>query len=163
MKRYIILFGGNVGDVRDTFIKARVRMQAFGEIILSSSLYECEPWGFGDAPMFLNQVFEFATELEPLDLLDKTQEIEQSLGRREKSKDGFYSSRNIDIDILFCGNLVIESPRLEIPHPLVIDRNFALVPLSEHWADFVHPTMGLTLGQLLDICTDECSAVKLDA
>ena len=162
MRNYIILFGGNVGDVRDTFIKAQVRMQAFGKIVLSSSLYECEPWGMGDAPMFLNMVFEFASDVDPMTLLDKVQDIERALGRREKSIDGFYTSRSIDIDILFHGNEIISTPRLQIPHPFITDRNFALVPLCEHWSEFIHPAIGLTIGQLLDICTDESSTLKLD-
>ena len=80
---------------------------------------------------FLNAVVMVKTECSPREVLRWTQYIERLLGRREKSKDGIYHDRTIDIDILLYDDLTINEPDLVIPHPLMYDRDFVMTPLRE--------------------------------
>ena len=86
--------------------------------------------------------------LPPLDILRETQEIERELGRMKKSAGGNYSDRLIDIDILLYGDLILHTPELEIPHPLMTERRFVMDPLAEIASDVVHPVLGKRLGEL---------------
>ena len=151
---YLILLGGNLGDVRRTFELAIGRLAEIGHIEAESSVYCSEAWGFEAVETFCNQIVELVTCTEPESLLDITQSIERQLGRTSKSHDGHYASRNIDVDILFCGNQTVSTPRLTIPHPLLHKRRFTLVPLVERWPDTVHPVTGKTAIEMLDECPD---------
>ena len=96
-----------------------------------SSFIETEPWGFESDNSFLNAVCCVSTELTPIDVLHITQEIEHELGRLKKSVNGIYSDRMIDIDILLYDDLHIQTPELTIPHPLMRERDFVIIPLRE--------------------------------
>jgi 2-amino-4-hydroxy-6-hydroxymethyldihydropteridine diphosphokinase len=112
-----------------------------------SSVYETEPMGYEDQPLFLNAVMSAATELEPLEILRFVKRIESDLGRRP----GFRNApRPIDIDILFYGDRVIQSSELTIPHPAIPERAFVLVPLAEIAPGYVHPTEMKEVNELLD-------------
>lgn len=116
MKAYISL-GSNLGN-REAYIKKAIRM--LGPIVKKvSSVIETEPIGMEGK--FLNAVTEIETGLEPLELLDLLEEIERKLGRTDK---GNYKPRTIDLDILSYGDLVIDTPRLKIPHPRLKEREF---------------------------------------
>lgn len=81
--------------------------------------------------MFLNAVVKVRTALSPFEILDITQDVEKSLGRKEKSSNGIYHDRVIDIDILLYDDINISTPRLVIPHPRMTQREFVMTPLAE--------------------------------
>ncbi len=130
-----------------------------GRLISSSSVYETDPWGFESSQLFLNMVVKVETELSPYDLLDAVHLIESELGRkRGKTR---YVSRIMDIDILFYGEEVIAAEDLVIPHPLICDRKFVLIPLAEIESAFVHPVFKTTIKTLLDSCRDNSRVNKV--
>lgn len=144
----IILGGGNMGDVGQRLAEAgRLLGERVGEVVARSSLHRSEAWGFRAENDFLNCAFVVRTTLAPEELLDTVQGIERELGRDrereslEKAASGErYVSRTIDLDILFYGREHISTKRLQVPHPLIMQREFALVPLCE--------VTGLTRGQV---------------
>jgi 2-amino-4-hydroxy-6-hydroxymethyldihydropteridine diphosphokinase len=107
-----------------------------------SSVYETEPVGFKDQPMFLNQVAEFESELSPRELLARAKDVERELGRVATFVNG---PRNIDIDLILCGAMVVESEDLVVPHPRYRERRFVLDPLLELNPDLRDPVTGLRI------------------
>ena len=103
-------------------------------------MIETEPWGFQSENKFLNACCRICTALSPIQLLKATQKIERSLGRTEKSKNGIYHDRLIDIDILYYDDLTMNTPQLTIPHPHIREREFVTVPLREIMEDASHPS-----------------------
>lgn len=112
-----------------------------------SSLYRTEPVGMTEQGWFLNGVALCETELDPERALDVTQSIESRLGRVRLER---WGPRTLDLDILFFGNLQIDLPELTVPHPRLHERRFVLIPLVEIAPSWIHPTMGLTMRDLLD-------------
>lgn len=154
MTMLYLLIGGNLGDKKKIFEEARELLgERIGKISALSSVYETEPWGFQSDDVFWNQVLKIKTELSPEEILGKTQEIEQDLGRIRKEYR--YESRMIDIDILFYGDQIIKQEDLIIPHPRIQERKFTLVPLCEIAPELVHPVLKKSIGQLLEECTDQ--------
>lgn len=151
---YLLLLGGNLGDVERAFEVAIGKLRLEGDVIEVSDIYYSEAWGFEAEETFRNQVVEVVSELEPMDMLIQTQRIERELGRMEKSKNGKYQSRKIDIDLLFCNDIVMESERLTFPHPLLHKRRFTLEPLAEKWGEYIHPLLCKKLKELLKECDD---------
>ena len=158
MARVVLLAGGNLGDVKSRLQRAQKLVnERVGAVLRCSHRYESEPWGFAAAGRFSNQAMEISTDLAPEEVLDAVRAIEAELGRdraaeqREKARSGAaYVSRPIDIDILFYDDLVLASERLTLPHPLLAEREFALVPLCEIMRSRRHPVSGRTMGELLD-------------
>lgn len=141
-----LLLGSNLGNRKEILDKAiELLSQKIGVIISQSKDYETAPWGVTNQPDFLNLAVSIQTRLEPLQILEITQSIENQLGRVRKEK---WGARLIDIDILFYGNEIIDEPILKIPHPLLQERDFALSPLSEIAPNFVHPVFGKTVLEL---------------
>ncbi len=140
MHRVYLGLGSNLGD-REEHIRKAVALigEKVGLVIRQSSLIETEPWGFESENRFLNGVILVETSLTPRQLLRATQKIERSLGRKRKSTDSSlqspdfskYSDRPIDIDILLYDDLTIDEPDLKIPHPLMEQRDFVMIPLNE--------------------------------
>lgn len=128
-------------------------MYSVGKILAVSGCYESDAWGFEADQQFINRAVCLETELMPDELLSRIQEIEASLGRVRTRKGG-YESRTIDIDILFYGNQVISTARLRVPHPLLAERRFALLPLHEIAPNLVHPLNKHTISELLENCPD---------
>ena len=104
-------------------------------------------------------VIEVETDLSPQELLERILNIESSLGRVRSSEQ--YSSRIIDIDILLYNDLVIDEPDLKIPHPLMHERKFVLIPLCEIAPEMIHPVLEKTFGELLEICEDRSNVKSL--
>lgn len=125
--------GSNLGDGPKNLDAAVALLQKeVGEVLYTSAYIESEPWGFESSHRFTNAVTVVRTELEPLPLLDLTQQIERRMGRTRKRKRGEgYSDRVIDLDLLLYDNIRIESERLTIPHPHIADRDFVRLPLEE--------------------------------
>lgn len=160
MSKLFLLLGANLGDKKQVFANALKKLAIrVGDIEKLSSIYETEPWGFESPDLFWNQVVQIETQLELLEVLRETQEIEKALGRVRKSKQ--YVSRLIDIDLLFYDDLIFETPVLEVPHPRIAERRFVLVPLSELVADLIHPTSKKNIAQLLTECSDPLIVRKL--
>ena len=96
-----------------------------------SSFLETEPVGFQSTNRFLNTACRVKTTLTPLACLDATEQIERELGREQKSVGGIYHDRTLDIDLLTYDNLHIDTPRLTLPHPRMLERDFVMIPLQE--------------------------------
>lgn len=158
MSKAFLLLGSNIGN-RFEFINRAIDLlnEKAGKVIICSSIFVTEPWGFKASKNFLNQVTIIETELTPHQLLYELLHIEQMLGRKRKWKQ--ISSRTIDIDILFFDNLIIEDTDLKIPHPRLHLRLFALVPLSEIAPTFIHPLLKKDMSTLMAECEDK-SMVK---
>ena len=125
--------GSNLGDKEGNILRAYTLIeQRIGHIARKSSLHRTAPWGFESSNDFLNSVIAIETSLTPRELLTETQRIEREIGRTAKtSADGTYQDRLIDIDILIYNDLIIDEPDLQIPHPLMNQRDFVLKPLKE--------------------------------
>ncbi len=142
-----LLLGSNLGNKKEILDKAiELLVEKVGTIVSQSKDYETKPWGVTDQPDFLNLAVSIHTHLKPLEILDQTQSIENQLGRVRKEK---WGARLIDVDIMFYGNEIIDEPNLKIPHPLMQERDFALIPLAEIAPDFVHPVLGKTISELM--------------
>lgn len=142
--------GSNLGD-RLRLIQeavAALTVEA-GPVTALSSLYETEPLGFSSPHRFLNVALALETTLSPETLLAVTQRIERDLGRTHKSADGRYADRTIDIDLLFVGDAVLDTPALTLPHPRLHLRRFVLEPLCEIAPALLHPLLRKSVSQLL--------------
>lgn len=160
MAKLFLLLGGNLGNKAQIFQSARNRLaKELGEIINKSSIYETEPWGFQSDDLFWNQVLVLETSKLPEEVLSVTKKVELELGRERKAER--YTSRLIDIDLLFYDNLVYHEPKLELPHPRMIDRRFVLEPLAEIAAEMLHPVFKISIMELLENCSDHLAVKKL--
>ena len=124
--------GTNLGD-REANMRLALRLigERVGTVEACSELHFTAPWGFVSDNEFANAVARVATRLSAQGVLDATQGIERDMGRTEKSAAGQYHDRIIDIDILLFGNKRITAPGLVIPHPLMLRRDFVMLPLRE--------------------------------
>ena len=124
--------GSNLGNKRENLNKAiKLMEEQIGVLLRQSAFLETEPWGFQSDNSFVNAAICMETELEPLEVLAKTQKIERDMGRIHKSVNREYHDRIIDIDILLYDDLHINTPQLTIPHPLMEERDFVMIPLRE--------------------------------
>lgn len=129
--------GSNLGDREENIRRAIALIDSrVGKVVRQSSLIETEPWGFESTNRFLNGVILCETTLTPREVLKATQKIERELGRKKKTQHltlntQHYKDRPIDIDILLYGDLTIDEPDLKIPHPLMHERDFVMIPLKE--------------------------------
>lgn len=145
MTNIFLGIGGNLGDRHRLMRTAVAEIRKVLDDVRVSSLYESAAWGVTDQPAFLNAVVRARTSLEPLELLDAMQAIENDLGRVRKQH---WGPRAIDIDILLYGSQVIDEPRLKVPHPYMAQRGFVLRPLADLAAGLTLPD-GSLVGELL--------------
>lgn len=155
MANVYVGLGTNLGDKEQNLRDAVQKIEEqIGKVVSLSAFYVTAPWGFTSENSFLNAAACVETELPPLDVLQKTQTIERELGRMKKSINGTYSDRLIDIDLLMYEDLVLSvtSPtgaELNLPHPLMTERDFVMKPLAEIAPELVHPVLGKTMRELI--------------
>ena len=139
--------GTNLGDRWDNLRRALGTLSAGAglRLLRCSQVYETEPWGVADQPRFLNCVVEVAAELPPEELLRRCQDVEERLGRQPGPR---WGPRLIDVDILLYGQEIVDLPHLEIPHPRLHLRAFALVPLAELVPGARHQSLDRSIGEL---------------
>ena len=160
MKVVYLSFGGNVGNVSQTFSKAiHILEQRISPVQSSSSLYKTAAWGNEDQPDFLNQVLAFISNKHPLEIIDICLETEKELGRVREEK---WGPRIIDIDVLFIGDMIVREENLSVPHPEIAKRRFILAPIAEIAKSFEHPILKKTMEELLEDCQDELEVEVLN-
>ncbi len=138
--------GSNLGKREENLTQALAFLSERLRVVKTSSIYETEPVGNPNQPLFLNMVCQAETTISSLGLLILVKAVENKLGRMPDKPN---SPRTIDIDILLYGDRVLETPQLTIPHPRLQERAFVLVPLAELASHLVHPVSHKTVGELL--------------
>lgn len=124
--------GSNIGNRKRNMRDAIQYLESIvGTLVRQSDLFETEPWGFDSPNLFINMCVCMETPLSPRQLLEATQSIEKKMGRTLKSEAGEYADRIIDIDILIYDDLEINDGDLVIPHPLMHERDFVMIPLRQ--------------------------------
>lgn len=132
MHTVYLSLGSNLGDREATMRRAiGLLNERAGSVDRQSSFIETEPWGFESTNKFLNMCVRLLTTLSPEQLLMATKQIEKELGRTQKSVNGQYHDRPIDIDILMYDDIHLDTPDLTLPHPHMQEREFVMVPLRE--------------------------------
>lgn len=153
-----LLLGTNLGNRTVLLSRALEEItREIGPISQASSIYETAAWGNQNQPNYLNEVVRIATSLQPHRLLEITNAIERKLGRERVVK---WEARPIDIDILLYGDQIIDMPNLQVPHPHLPNRRFALVPLQEIAPAVIHPVTNKTITELLGDTPDRLSVQR---
>jgi 2-amino-4-hydroxy-6-hydroxymethyldihydropteridine diphosphokinase len=158
MAKVFLLFGSNIGD-RQGYINDAIVAVSYeiGSILKQSSIFETSAWGNTAQQSFYNTVAVVETKLLPQQLLSVILNIEKELGRERINK---WEARVIDIDILYYDDLIFKSENLMIPHPLLHQRKFTLIPLVEIAPNYIHPELQLSNCQLLNCCIDNLEVKK---
>lgn len=155
MAKVYIGLGTNLGDKEQNLRNALQKIEEqIGKVVSLSAFYMTAPWGFASDNSFLNAAACVETDLSPLDVLQETQKIERELGRTKKSVDGVYSDRLIDIDLLLYEDLILtlvapSGAELNLPHPLMTERDFVMLPLAEIAPELRHPVLGKTMEEII--------------
>lgn len=145
--------GSNQGNRLDSLVKAaKLIEQQIGAIMDLSPVVESEPMGFEAETNFYNMVLHVETKLSPQQIIKTLLEIELKLGRVRSGQS--YSSRSIDIDILFYEEIQVADDNLIIPHPRLHERNFVLQPLMTIAPGFIHPVLEKTISELSSLSPD---------
>ncbi len=145
-ERIFIGLGSNLEPRLDYLLAAVIRIESIGDVIHKSSIYETAPVGDFSQPDFLNAVVEIRSSLTPLELVTRMKQFEKEIGRKDRPR---WHEREIDLDLLFYGDRVLESPELTLPHPEIPRRAFVLVPMSELDPNFSHPVLNKSVSELL--------------
>ena len=143
--------GSNIGDRASFLNRAAARMRQLNDttVVWFSPIYESEPVGKEDQPPFLNAVGEIETSLMPPELLSHLKSIELDLGRTGTDR---WGPREIDLDILLYDGFVYNQDGIQVPHPRLEERRFALVPFRDIAPDVIHPISGMTIEELARQC-----------
>ena len=159
MQTVYLGLGSNKGERISYIEKAIEEISRLPEtkIFVRSAVYETEPWGNIEQEDYLNSVIGIQTELNAEDLLKELKSIEKLIGRKENKK---WSAREIDIDLLFYGNEIIDKDHMKVPHGQIENRKFVLVPLNEIAPEFMHPVFKKSISQLLEDTTDKLKVFK---
>ncbi len=148
-----LLTGSNIEPRLENVNRAEALIaRHIGKVIRKSSIYQSPPWGFDAETFFLNQVICVRTDLSATEVLQSILSIEKTMGRERSGKN--YSSRNIDIDLLYYGQESHDTSYLVVPHPRLHERRFTLEPLVEIADSYIHPVLGKSNLELLKSCPD---------
>lgn len=151
--------GGNIGDTKSQLLTSiKALEEAFNSKSECSYFYQTPAWGKTDQADFINCCVKLESSLSPEETLKTIQSIENKMGR---TRDVHWGPRTVDIDILFYDDLIIQSDTLQIPHPFIQERNFVLFPLNDIAANFMHPTLNLTIKELCAACKDTSAIQKI--
>ncbi len=142
--------GSNVGEKKQNLDSAVKLLQDHDRMTVTgvSSYYQTEPQNYMDQDWFVNAAVRLETNLAPMDLLDTLKQLETDIDK--EGKPFRFGPRIIDLDIIYYGDVVFKTKRLEIPHPRMHERCFVLVPLCDIGADTIHPTLNITSNEMLD-------------
>jgi 2-amino-4-hydroxy-6-hydroxymethyldihydropteridine diphosphokinase len=147
MRQIYVSLGTNIEPREERLAAARLMLKDAEPCgWQESKIYETEPWGETEQAKFLNQVVGFSSEKEPYELLKLCKDIEQKLGRQKREK---WKEREIDLDLLYCGDEILESEVLTVPHPYISQREFVLCPLCDVAPNFIDPSSKLTVKEIL--------------
>jgi len=158
MAEIFLALGSNVGDGDKYFDEAINLLDEKISNITQAPRYKSKAVGFTDQPDFTNSVIRANTDLSAQELLKFTQSIEEKVGRIRRFR---WGPREIDIDIIFYDNLIINEEDLTIPHPRFAEREFVLKPILDIAPDFIDPTSMLTIKNLYDNLPEEDKSLKL--
>ena len=149
-----------MGDRKAYLAQAALQIgQKIGQITEKSRLYETQAWGVTQQPDFMNQALSVETTLSPQAVLKEILDIETKMGRIRTEK---WAERTIDIDILLFADKIVDEPDLKIPHPLLPERNFALVPLMEIAGEMEHPVLKTTIEDIYFESTDTLDVFEVE-
>ena len=161
-KLLVLQLGSNLGNRFDNLQKAcGMIIDSIGPIEAVSSIYESTPWGYDSKNTFFNQCLLVWSDMDPDRILNCIHQMEEKLGRMERTD--VYVDRLIDIDILFYGDMILSRPDLQIPHGKIQDRRFSLVPMAELLPDFEHPVFRKKISTLLSECVDKGLVTRIGA
>jgi 2-amino-4-hydroxy-6-hydroxymethyldihydropteridine diphosphokinase len=152
----VVLMGSNAPDAQNWLQRALDQLPAVGEVQRVSGVYASPSWGF-DGPDFRNAAVLLQTDQSPHQVLHGLLAIEAQLGRVRTTNGPRYTSRTIDLDLLIWADEVVDAPDLQIPHPRLADRRFALIPLQELVPNWLTPVGRESIGTLLECCVDNNS------
>lgn len=159
MRTAYLHLGSNEKEPLKQLLKALGTIEEqIGHITAYSPFYKTEAWGNKDQNDFINMAITVSTEHDASSILKKTQLIETQMGRVSKEK---WSSRIIDIDIIFLNNEIINTSTLILPHPHMEQRNFVLIPMMDIAADYIHPVLNKTIEELYLSSPDTCEVILL--
>jgi 2-amino-4-hydroxy-6-hydroxymethyldihydropteridine diphosphokinase len=151
--------GSNEGDLIENYKNAikKISMIDNINIVKESSLYKTEPWGYSEQKWFINGVIKILTSLNPLNLLNCLIKIEKEIGEKSFK----WGPRDIDLDVLFYNQEIIQESEIKIPHPFLHLRNFVMIPLCEIAPDFYHPVLKIKMKDLLKKVKDKKKVIPL--
>jgi 2-amino-4-hydroxy-6-hydroxymethyldihydropteridine diphosphokinase len=154
--------GSNLGDKTDQCEKAISEILKVDrhKLLAKSSFFKTQPMGYTSQDCFVNGVIKIETNLEPIDLLRTLKTIESNLGRLKTFR---WGPRLIDLDILFFDEREIQTEELQVPHPLIHERQFVLIPLVEIDPGLIHPVLGKTVQELLENFKQDQGVEKLQS
>lgn len=135
----VISMGSNLGDSAGIIARATERLADLGTVTATSSVYRSAPWGLAEQPDFLNRIVVLEADSEPLELLHRLQSVEAEFDR---TRDLRWGPRSLDLDIVTCDEVVMDTEELVLPHPRAHERAFVLVPWCEIEPDAVLPGRG---------------------
>ncbi|MEX0884021.1 MAG: 2-amino-4-hydroxy-6-hydroxymethyldihydropteridine diphosphokinase [Cyclobacteriaceae bacterium] len=151
MHKVVLGIGGNLGNRKALLKRAELMLSKEMSFIARSGIYESEAWGGKSTGWYLNRVLIMESSIDPFQALELIQSIEIKLGRRRGEK---WGNRTMDIDILYFDDQIISTEQLKVPHPQLEHRNFVLAPLAELLPDYLHPAVGRTQKELLNLSQD---------
>lgn len=146
-----IALGSNISPRLSRLQTAGKLLTREGDVDRAAPVYRSAPYGVEDQPAFFNTAVRLKTHLSPVDLLDFVKTIEVQVGRQQRYR---WGPREIDLDIIFYGQEIVQQPRLTIPHADYKNRRFVLQPLTDIEPAFIPPDARQSLSELLQLCPD---------